>query len=71
LFVNAPDSRALELKELMDKNGWNQRQVAEYYDISRARVCQILKILKLDQRDVDKIKQDGRLTERKVRGFRV
>ena len=64
-------SRALELKELMDKNGWNQRQVAEYYDVSRARVSQILKILKLDQREIDKIKKDERLTERKVRGVRV
>jgi len=55
----------------MDKNGWNQRQVAEYYDVSRARVSQILKILKLDQREIDKIKKDERLTERKVRGVRV
>lgn len=64
-------SRALEMKKLMTKNGWSQSQVAVQYRISRARVSQMLKILKLDQSEIDKIREGGRLTERKVREIRV
>ncbi len=55
----------------MDDNGWNQSQVAEYLGVSRVRVSQILKVLKLNQKQLDQVKKKGRLVAYKVKHLKV
>jgi len=55
----------------MDDNNWNQSQVAEYLGVSRVRISQVLKVLKLNQEQLENIKQDGRIVSNKVKNLKV
>ena len=50
----------------MDDNNWNQSQVAEYFGVSRVRISQVLKVLKLNQEQLENVKQDGRIVSSKI-----
>ena len=66
----SPFDQAYEMLELLDSNGWNQTQVAKHLGISRARVTQILNVLKIPKAEVDQLKKDGvRITERSLRNL--
>jgi len=45
--------RACEILEIMDVNGWKQADAARYLGISRARVTQILNVLKNPIDEID------------------
>ena len=64
-------SQANTIKQLMDDNNWNQSQVAEYLGISRVRISQVLKVLKLNQEQLENVKQDGRIVSNKVKNLKV
>ncbi|MDP7564754.1 MAG: helix-turn-helix domain-containing protein [Candidatus Marinimicrobia bacterium] len=64
-------TKAITIKKVMDDNGWNQSQVAEYLGVSRVRVSQILKVLKLNQKQLDQVKKKGRLVAYKVKHLKV
>jgi len=57
--------------DLMDDNNWNQSQVAEYLGISRVRISQVLKVLKLNQEQLENVKQDGRIVSSKIKNLRI
>jgi len=66
----SPFDRAYEMLELLDANGWNQVDVAKHLGISRARVTQILNVLKIPNAEIDRIKKDvGNITERRLRNL--
>lgn len=66
----SPFDQAYEILELLDANGWNQADVAKHLGISRARVTQILNVLKIPKEEIDRIKKDGsRITERRLRNL--
>ena len=65
-----PIEKALEYKRIMQKENLNQNQLAKKLGISRVRVNQILKILKLPQGQQDYVMQYGKIetiTERSLR----
>jgi len=64
-------SQANTIKQLMDDNNWNQSQVAEYLGISRVRISQVLKVLKLNQEQLENVKQDGRIVSSKIKNLRI
>jgi len=48
----------------MEKNKWTQAGLARHLGISRARVTQILNVLKITDAKIDRVKNDGkRITE--------
>ena len=55
----------------MDDNNWNQSQVAEYFGVSRVRISQVLKVLKLNQKQLNGVKQNGRILSNKVKNLKV
>jgi transcriptional regulator with AAA-type ATPase domain len=64
-------TQANTIKQLMDDNNWNQSQVAEYLGISRVRISQVLKVLKLNQEQLENVKQDGRIVSSKIKNLRI
>jgi uncharacterized phage-associated protein len=57
---------AKEYKEMIDSgDAKNQAELARIQGISRARVTQILNLLKLDKRIIDNLEQIGDPMERK------
>ena len=64
-------TQANAIKQLMDDNNWNQSQVAEYLGISRVRISQVLKVLKLNQEQLENVKQDGRIVSYKVTNLKI
>jgi len=64
----SPFDQAYEILELMDANGWKQADVAKHLGLSRARVTQILNVLKIPKAEIDQMKKDsGQITERMLR----
>ena len=64
-------TKAITIKKVMDDNGWNQSKVAEYLGVSRVRISQVLKVLKLNQEQLENVKQDGRIVSNKVKNLKV
>ncbi|MBT3589375.1 MAG: hypothetical protein HN514_01350 [Candidatus Marinimicrobia bacterium] len=64
-------TQANTIKQLMDDNNWNQSQVAKYLGISRVRISQVLKVLKLNQEQLENVKQDGRIVSSKIKNLRI
>ncbi len=64
-------TQANAIKQLMDDNGFNQSQVAEYLGVSRIRISQILKVLKLNQKQLDKVKKNGRILSYQVKNLQL
>ena len=64
-------TKAITIKKVMDDNNWNQSQVAEYFGVSRVRISQVLKVLKLNQKQLENVKQDGRIVSSKIKNLRI
>ena len=64
----SPHDKAFEILELMHKNNWKRSEVANHLGLSRARITQMLNVLKIAQENIDKLKQRGvKITERRLR----
>ncbi|MCH8069471.1 MAG: hypothetical protein IID16_09440 [Candidatus Marinimicrobia bacterium] len=62
--------QAIDILELMEVNDWNQVDVAKHLGISRARVTQILNILKIPKEKIDRMEKESvRITERRLRNL--
>jgi len=66
----SPFDQAYEILNLLDANSWNQAEGAKHLGISKARVTQILNVLKIPKAEIDRLKKDGRrITERRLRNL--
>jgi len=59
--------RALNIQKLMHEKQWTQAEVARHLGYTRARICQILKILKIPKPLLEELQAEGSLTERRIR----
>jgi len=65
-----PIDKAKRFLSLMEKNRWTRADLARHLGISRARVTQILNILKIPKAEIDRMRKDGgRITERRLRNL--
>ena len=65
-----PIDKAERFVSLMNQYKWTQADLAKHLGISRARVTQILNVLKIPDAKIDRVKNDGcRITERRLRNF--
>jgi len=65
-----PIDKAHRFVTLMEKNRWSQADLARHLGISRARVTQILNVLKIPKAEIDRLKKEsGRITERMLRNL--
>lgn len=60
-------TEAEKLQRMMRFNKWPQAELAEHLGISRARVTQILNVLKIPKEKIDRMKKEGvRIMERRL-----
>jgi len=65
-----PIDKAERYLSLMDRNRWTQAELARHLGISRARVTQILNVLKIPKGEIERMKKEGgRITERMFRNL--
>jgi len=56
----------------MEKNKWTQADLARHLGLSRARVTQVLNVLKIPKSEIVRIKNEGgRITERRLRNLKL
>lgn len=66
----SPLRQAIDILDLMSTNGWNQAEAATHLGLSRARVTQILNVLKIPKAEIDRMKEDGvKITEQRLRNL--
>jgi len=65
-----PIDKAERFLSLMERNKWTQADLAKHLGISRARVTQVLNVLKIPKVEIDRMKNKGvRITERVLRNL--
>jgi len=65
-----PFVEADKLQRMMRFNKWTQAELAKHLGISRARVTQILNVLKIPKAEIEQLKKDGgQITERRLRNL--
>lgn len=65
-----PFAEADKLQRMMRFNKWTQAELAKNLGISRARVTQILNVLRIPKAEIDQLKNEGRrITERRLRSL--
>lgn len=65
-----PFIEADKLQRMMRFNKWTQADMARHLGISRARVTQILNVLKIPLDEMQRMKKDvGGITERRLRNL--
>jgi len=67
-----PVDKAECFLSLMEKNKWTQADLARHLGLSRARVTQVLNVLKIPKSEIVRIKNEGgRITERRLRNLKL
>lgn len=54
-----PLAEAVRLLRMMRLNNWSQSDLAQHLGLSRARVTQILNVLKVPKSEIDRMRKDG------------